>query len=245
MCQSEIAVHKSGKDRHTADVERLCGELSKAKEDSDALQADIGHLNQQTVNTTAAKDSINSLLKAAGFQGFYLREKPGAQYVYELIRETDEKVAKSDLEDFCRDLDELESICGAADDTYDDENEEYNDALEQLKSHFNTLSVDWLKKTASEEGTLYQLVAFNTEDKANDILQREYTSEAYDENLDKYIEIAMNSASDIYSSLHNAFDDVADDFLSELQKILSALKAAIDFTNVWKAAKVNPEIDNT
>ena len=94
MCRSEIAVHKSGKDRHAADIERLSGELSKAKEDSDALQADIGRLNQQTVNTTVAKDSINTLLKAAGFQGFRLREKPGAQYVYELIRETDEKVAK-------------------------------------------------------------------------------------------------------------------------------------------------------
>lgn len=94
VCRSEIAVHKSGKDRHATDIERLSGELSKAKEDSDALQADIGRLNQQTVNTTVAKDSINTLLKAAGFQGFYLREKPGAQYVYELIRETDEKVAK-------------------------------------------------------------------------------------------------------------------------------------------------------
>ena len=94
MCRSEIAVHKSGKGRHAADVERLSSNLSKAKEDSDALQVYIGRLNQQTVNTTAAKDSINTLLKAAGFQGFRLREKPGAQYVYELIRETDEKVAK-------------------------------------------------------------------------------------------------------------------------------------------------------
>ena len=94
MCQSEIAVHKSGKERHTSDIERLNVELSNAKENSDALQADIGRLNQQTVNTTAAKDSINTLLKAAGFQGFRLREKPGTQYVYELIRETDEKVAK-------------------------------------------------------------------------------------------------------------------------------------------------------
>jgi wobble nucleotide-excising tRNase len=94
VCRSEIAVHKSGKERHTADIERLSSNLSKAKEDSDALQVDIGRLNQQTVNTTAAKDSINTLLKAAGFQGFRLREKTGAQYVYELIRETDEKVAK-------------------------------------------------------------------------------------------------------------------------------------------------------
>ena len=94
ICQSEIAVHKSGKERHAADIERLSGDFEKAKNDADDLQRDIGRLNQQTVNTTAAKDSINALLKAAGFQGFQLREKPGAQYVYELIRETDEKIAK-------------------------------------------------------------------------------------------------------------------------------------------------------
>jgi hypothetical protein len=35
------------------------------------------------------------------------------------------------------------------------------------------------------------------------------------------------------------------DFLSEIEKILSALEAAIHFTNRWKAAKVNPAIDNT
>ncbi|MGX8701787.1 AAA family ATPase [Caproiciproducens sp.] len=94
MCKSEIAVHKSEKSRHEADLATLTQQLDQAKTDAEDLQRDIGRLNQQTVNTTAAKDSINALLKAAGFQGFRLREKPGAQYVYELIREDDEKVAK-------------------------------------------------------------------------------------------------------------------------------------------------------
>lgn len=94
MCKSEIAVHRSEKDRHEADIDTLTQQLDQVKTDAEALQRDIGRLNQQTVNTTAAKDSINALLKAAGFQGFRLREKPDTQYVYELIREDDEKVAK-------------------------------------------------------------------------------------------------------------------------------------------------------
>ena len=94
QCQAEIAVHKSGKTRYDADVAKLTGDRDKAKGDADDLQRDIGRLDQNTVNTTAAKDSINALLKAAGFQGFRLREKSGTQYVYELIREDDGKVAK-------------------------------------------------------------------------------------------------------------------------------------------------------
>ncbi|MEG2001353.1 MAG: AAA family ATPase, partial [Evtepia sp.] len=59
------------------------------KSDAGTLETEMNHLNQQTVNTTAAKDSINKLLAAAGFQGFHLREKPSAQYVYELVRDDD------------------------------------------------------------------------------------------------------------------------------------------------------------
>lgn len=151
----------------------------------------------------------------------------------------------SDLEALYRDLDELDSVCGAADDTYDEEDEEYNDDLEQLKGRFDRLNIDWLKETISEDGTLYRLVTYNTEKEANDILQKEYTSEAYDEYLDSYVEKAMSSAAEIYSALHDAFAEESEDFLSEIEKILSALEAAIRFTNRWKAAKVNPEIDNT
>ncbi|MBW7571849.1 phospholipase D-like domain-containing protein [Caproiciproducens faecalis] len=151
----------------------------------------------------------------------------------------------SDLEALYRDLDELDSVCGAADDTYDEEDEEYNDDLEQLKERFDRLDIEWLKETISEGGTLYRLVAFNTEDEANDIMEREYASEAYDEKLGTYVEKAMDNAAEIYSSLHDAFSEESEGFLSEIEKILSALEAAIRFTNRWKAAKVNPEIDNT
>lgn len=88
-CQTEIAVHRSGKEQSDVNIATLTGNRDKAKSDADAMQAEIGRLNQQTVNTTAAKDSINRLLSAAGFQGFHLREKPGTQYVYELVRDDD------------------------------------------------------------------------------------------------------------------------------------------------------------
>lgn len=55
----------------------------------------------------------------------------------------------------------------------------------------------------------------------------------------------MNQASGIYMSLHDNFSEEADDFLAEIEKILSALATAIAFTEKWKASKINPDIDNT
>ena len=151
----------------------------------------------------------------------------------------------SDLQNLYLDLEELESVCGAADDTYDEENEDYNDALDELKKRFDSLSIDWLKTVISEDGSLYNLLAYNPEDATNEILQEEYSAVAYEENLEYCVEQAMNQASEIYMSLHDVFSEDADDFLAEIEKILSALSSAIAFTEKWKASKINPDIDNT
>lgn len=151
----------------------------------------------------------------------------------------------SDLDALYNDLEELESICQAAEDTYDEENEDYNDSLEQLMKCFDQLSIDWLKDIVSEDGSLYNLVDFSGEETTNEILQEEYSAVAYEENLDMYVEKAMDESSEIYSSLHNSFSEEADDFLAEIEKILSALDQADVFTQKWKAVKVNPKIDNT
>ena len=151
----------------------------------------------------------------------------------------------NDLDVLYRDLYELQEVCRAADDTYDEKNENYNDALDELKDRFDRLSIDWLKEIISEEGWLYRLVAFDGEGETNHILQTEYAFEAYDEYLDTYVESAMSSVAEMYSSLHDSFAEEADDFLGEIEKILSALEAAIQFTNKWRASKINPLIDNT
>ena len=152
-----------------------------------------------------------------------------------------------DLHVLYRDLDELEAVYGAADDTYDEENENYNynDALQALQELFDRLSIDWLKETISEDGALYRLVAFDKEEETVDILQTKYAFDAYDEYLDIYVEKAMNSVDEMYSSLYDAFQEDADIFLGEIEKILAALEEAIQFTNEWKASKINPQIDNT
>ncbi|MGI6635775.1 MAG: phospholipase D-like domain-containing protein [Christensenellales bacterium] len=149
------------------------------------------------------------------------------------------------LSNFYFDLEELESVCGAADDTYDEDDDNYNEALEKLVSSFSTIKIEWLKEVISEGGALYDLLAYDVTNEANKILQNEYYAEAYDEHLESYVELSLDEAAERYDALHDAFSWVADSFIEEIQRILSALDAAICFTSKWKAKWINPEVDNT
>ena len=92
---------------------------------------------------------------------------------------------------------------------------------------------------------MYNLLAYNPEDTTNEILQEEYSAVAHDEDLDYYVQKAMDQSAEIYQTLHDEFSEEADDFLAEIEKILSALASAIAFTEKWKASNFNPDIDNT
>lgn len=151
----------------------------------------------------------------------------------------------NDLFALYKDLDELKSVIDAAEDTYDEKNAKYNEALEVLKEGFERIDIEWLQEVISEDGSLYELVNYDANEAANDILQEEYCFDAYEERLDMYAEDAVNSAMETYSCLHGDFSEEADTFLSEIEKILSQLNKALRFAEKWKAAKVNPEIDNT
>lgn len=152
----------------------------------------------------------------------------------------------SDLDDLFRDLDELSGVPGAADDTYDEINEDYNSALEELKTRFEEIDTDWLMETISEDGTLYCLVDYDYDAVTTRIWEEDYSADAFSEELvDPYMEKVVQDAAEIYESLHDAFQEEADLFLEQIEKILSALQFALDFTEQWKADKINPEIDNT
>lgn len=63
-------------------------ELGKTlKRESAELTAKISELNKHNVNTEAAIDSINKILRESGFQGFSIKAKEDEENVYEIIRE--------------------------------------------------------------------------------------------------------------------------------------------------------------
>ncbi len=62
-------------------------QINAQKKVVNTLAAEITQLNSETVNTTKAMEDINMAIRSAGFKGFFLRKKPGAKYVYQLVRE--------------------------------------------------------------------------------------------------------------------------------------------------------------
>lgn len=66
-------------------------EAKQLRDKSSELEKEIAKLNSQTVNTTKTMQDINRSITSAGFKGFELQEKPGAKYVYELVRDQNGK----------------------------------------------------------------------------------------------------------------------------------------------------------
>ena len=151
----------------------------------------------------------------------------------------------NNLDDLYIDLEELESIYTKAEDTYDELSDSYNNELSKLLECFENIDITALKDSVSEGGALYELVSFDSNDVANQILQSEYSAVAYDENLNPYMEKSMDEAAEIYAMLHSNFNEESDCFLDGMDRILSSLEKAINFTKQHKASKINPDIDNT
>ena len=133
----------------------------------------------------------------------------------------------------------------AAEDCYDEENEQFNSELEELKDEFESLDIEGLKETVSEDGALYNLATFDGHDKFDEIMQSKYAYLAIDDMTDYYSEKALQEVSEMYDDVHRTFFDQGDEFLEGMDYILKALKVAIDFTERWKASRINPDIDNT
>lgn len=87
ICHDAIVQRQATRDVEKKNLIGKNAECTKLIGERDALRDEIRELSKLTVNTTAVKDSINALIKSSGFQGFYLREKAGTQYVYELVRD--------------------------------------------------------------------------------------------------------------------------------------------------------------
>ncbi len=95
LLQSETDKYRKSR----SELQKEINNLTATKTDIDKkirfLKGSISKLRRQVVNTTAAAEGINTLLKDTGFQGFYLREKVDSPNVYEVIRSDTEFVAKN------------------------------------------------------------------------------------------------------------------------------------------------------
>ena len=86
LLQCEVSSYKTSKKNLEDAITDLSRKADACRRASQKLRDEINVLNRQSVNTKAAIDSINAMLRDSGFQGFSIREKTGVPNVYEVVR---------------------------------------------------------------------------------------------------------------------------------------------------------------
>lgn len=84
--QDDVSSYKKSIKELDASIGTLQNEINEKKGRSRTLGTEIVDLNRGSVNTSAAVDSINSLLKDSGFQGFKIQENQMIPNTYQIVR---------------------------------------------------------------------------------------------------------------------------------------------------------------
>jgi wobble nucleotide-excising tRNase len=84
--QDDVSSYKKSIKEIGDSIETLQNEINEKKGLSRTLGTEIVDLNKGSINTSAAVDSINSLLKDSGFQGFKIQENEMIPNTYQIVR---------------------------------------------------------------------------------------------------------------------------------------------------------------
>lgn len=151
-----------------------------------------------------------------------------------------------DIEDLCElsaDLDEINSLQVLIENTYTDDDNEYNDIIQEVTEQFDSIDLEWMSDFVMVDSEFYDFIAYNGDDKTMEYLS-EYP-DAYDENLDYYIDKAMDRVNEEYEDMKNEVEENLICFYDKMEKIGKLLsdtyEKIIPFSKQWLKAK----IDNT
>lgn len=86
MLKDVVKTYRETITKISADVSALNTQMKTLIAEGKQLNNDIADLNKQVVNTEAAIEGINRIIRTSGFQGFSLKAKECAQNTYEVIR---------------------------------------------------------------------------------------------------------------------------------------------------------------
>lgn len=84
--KDEIKRYNTSRTTLEKEISTLSTQITTTKSAVQRITGEITELNRQIVNTKATIESVNTLLRDSGFQGFSLREKIDTPNVYEVIR---------------------------------------------------------------------------------------------------------------------------------------------------------------
>ena len=94
LVKDEVADCKKKTDAIDAEIKTIEAAKATIRQQYLDKDAEIRAESNKTVNTDDAFESINSMLRDSGFQGFSLRKKPGVKNRYEVVRDGDKPVKR-------------------------------------------------------------------------------------------------------------------------------------------------------
>ena len=140
-------------------------------------------------------------------------------------------------------IDELNSFAVHLENTYSEEDDDYNDLVEKILKAYMTISISWMEDFTITDSELYEFVVFDEEDYSLDLIQND--AEAYDENLDTCVERAMSTAHERYEEMRSNIENDVVFLRDQIEKVVQFLDRVhgrtLDYANRCIAQKV----DNT
>ena len=124
-----------------------------------------------------------------------------------------------------------------------DELPEKVEMLQDLFEEYRKLFEDFLEDITTLFEELEQMAGYDVSYEACRKVSDEYGMEAYDENLDYYLEKAMDEANGEYSSLIEEAEPTIRDALESLDSMVASFQQLYD--NLLQLLVINPRIDNT
>lgn len=172
----------------------------------------------------------------------YYDDIGGDGYFY---NDTEERLNQSTIDNIFGELDECSGLFGKiyviSEQLTDDENildeiNQYCKNMRSLESEFEDISYN---------DKVYELARFNSSEMANRIIQEKYGLEAYDEHLEGYVQIAMNSVHDKFQYLCQEAQDSLNRMIKIIDLYLDISSKTLDIFEQLEFRKINDDIDNT
>lgn len=172
----------------------------------------------------------------------YYDDLDGKGYFY---NDTEGRLSQVTIKDIIAELGKCSGLFGTVYDVAyqctDDEN-----TLDEINEYYeNMISLGREFEDISCNEEVHELAHFDSSERANQIIQEEYSAEAYDEYLEGYIQKAMDTVFEEFQDLCQESKDSLDDMIKVIDSFLSLSKKALDVFEELEFRKISEDIDNT
>ncbi len=115
--------------------------------------------------------------------------------------------------------------------------------LEEILGEYNVIYEDFYTGINELFDDLKEVGSYDVVEKSNQLLSDEYSMEAYDEELEHYIQLCMQETSETYENLIRDAKPKVEDALNKLDEMVSIFKKIK--AKLEEYLQINPEINNT